>query len=169
MEAIVGAAGQYAGARAERACKASRRHRDFSGADMNAFGPAAALNLHPRAHGLVDQPLVERGAVNDGGANAGAAYDDRLAGGAPEAGGGGLTEDGRSRQVEFLERVEAEEPGAVHRLTDLFMFLEQEDVVTLLGEATGRDRPGRARAYHDRIAQIGPQDFVPLASQLREG
>ena len=56
-----------------------------------------------------------------------------------------------ARERQLVERVDAEQPRAVHRVADLRVLLEQDSRVAGAGERARGNQPCRPAADHDRI------------------
>ena len=55
-----------------------------------------------------------------------------------------------ARDVELLEGVETEEPGAVHRVADLFVLFQHDDRMPVRRQATCGDQAcGAGTDHHD--------------------
>ena len=62
--------------------------------------------------------------------------------------------DGVAGKIEFDESVEAEDAGAVHRITDLIVLFENEDREPFSSEPRGGGQTGRPCADHDDIPTV---------------
>ncbi len=95
---------------------------------------------------------VEDRAIDDGGADALGVDHDRGAVWRDEARGIRGSDNRSSRKAELVERVEAEDAGAVHGRADDVVFLEDADAKPSRSQFARSDESGRAAPDHDHIA-----------------
>ncbi len=72
----------------------------------------------------------------------------------------------RPRQPQFVERIEAEQPGTVNRIPDDRMFLQEDDGVPLGRQAACRYETGRPSPDHHDVPALPRQNFRSLSSHV---
>jgi len=124
------------------------------------LGDVHGLDLDPPqdggagSAGAVGQDAVEPAAIDDRGRHIAAVDDDGAAVTPVEAGEAADGADGVARQVELVERVDAEHARAMDGIANRVVLFEDEHRHLFGGEARRRAEAGRARADHQHVPLV---------------
>jgi hypothetical protein len=167
LHRVARSARQDAGAPADAG--GTRRDRDAVGVDADRPRPAVD-DANPRADRLVRQSAIEGGAIDHDRLHRPGRVLDGEARWGVEPDGGELVEDVPGVEAELLECVLRQDTGAMDRLADVGVLLEESDVAAGAREIPGRVEPGRTAAHDDHVARAQAftthQNFRPLFSHL---
>jgi hypothetical protein len=119
--------------------------------NLNLLHASPAADIGSCLHCLTGKFTIEGRAIHHGCGHAVRLDGDRASSGASEACGAKDRPNRVRRQVEFLERVESEQPRAVHGLTYVFVLLEHEDRSSIGRQRASGAQAGRAGADYDHV------------------